>query len=88
MSRPFNPILLLLTCLVIGQAQAQALSREKIDGWLQNLGASDKFDASKGIDWGVMPGPFYTPELGLDWVRLLWACIARTHMTPSARTPR
>lgn len=65
MSRPFNPILLLITCLVIGQAQAQALSREKIDGWLQNLGASDKFDASKGIDWGVMPGPFYTPELGL-----------------------
>ena len=41
------------------------LSREKIDGWLQHLGASDKFDASKGIDWGVMPGPFYTPELGL-----------------------
>ncbi|MER0132401.1 hypothetical protein KD913_05525 [Klebsiella pneumoniae] len=44
---------------------AEALSREKIDGWLQHLGASDKFDASKGIDWGVMPGPFYTPELGL-----------------------
>lgn len=43
----------------------RALSREKIDGWLQHLGASDKFDASKGIDWGVMPGPFYTPELGL-----------------------
>ncbi|MEQ5056141.1 hypothetical protein ABN154_31080, partial [Klebsiella michiganensis] len=58
-------MLLLITCLVIGQAQAQALSREKIDGWLQNLGASDKFDASKGIDWGVMPGRFYTPELGL-----------------------
>lgn len=46
-------------------SQAEALSREKIDGWLQHLGASDKFDASKGIDWGVMPGPFYTPELGL-----------------------
>ncbi|EMH0682132.1 TPA: BamA/TamA family outer membrane protein [Klebsiella aerogenes] len=56
---------MLLTCLVFGQVQAQALSREEIDGWLQNLGASDKFDASKGIDWGVMPGPFYTPELGL-----------------------
>lgn len=46
-------------------SQAETLSREKIDGWLQHLGASDKFDASKGIDWGVMPGPFYTPELGL-----------------------
>lgn len=46
-------------------SQAETLSREKIDGWLQHLGASDKFEASKGIDWGVMPGPFYTPELGL-----------------------
>lgn len=58
-------ILFWITCSFIGQAQAQALSRDKIDGWLKTLGASDKFDAAKGIDWGVMPGPFYTPELGL-----------------------
>ncbi|VCY17265.1 hypothetical protein BANRA_05276 [Klebsiella pneumoniae] len=63
MSRLFITFLLLMVCPT--GSQAEALSREKIDGWLQHLGASDKFDASKGIDWGVMPGPFYTPELGL-----------------------
>lgn len=63
MSRLFILFLLLLTYPIC--SQAETLSREKIDGWLQHLGASDKFDASKGIDWGVMPGPFYTPELGL-----------------------
>ncbi len=63
MSRLFITFLLLMACPT--GSQAEALSREKIDGWLQHLGASDKFDASKGIDWGVMPGPFYTPELGL-----------------------
>ena len=65
MSRPLNPVLLLLTCALCAPVQAKAISREQIDGWLQHLGASDKFDASKGIDWGMMPGPFYTPELGL-----------------------
>ncbi len=64
MSRLFITFLLLMVC-PDRQAVPRALSREKIDGWLQHLGASDKFDASKGIDWGVMPGPFYTPELGL-----------------------
>ncbi|WP_446717724.1 BamA/TamA family outer membrane protein [Erwinia sp. OLCASP19] len=39
--------------------------RVQIDRWLRPLGASDKFDATKRIDWGLMPGPFYTPELGL-----------------------
>lgn len=63
MSRLFITFLLLMVCPT--GSQAEAFSREKIDGWLQHLGASDKFDASKGIDWGVMPGPFYTPELGL-----------------------
>ncbi|HHH4727937.1 TPA: BamA/TamA family outer membrane protein [Klebsiella pneumoniae] len=63
MSRLFITFLLLMACPT--GSQAEALSREKIEGWLQHLGASDKFDASKDIDWGVMPGPFYTPELGL-----------------------
>jgi Outer membrane protein len=39
--------------------------KAQVDGWLNELGADGQFDASKGIDWGVMPGPFYTPELGL-----------------------
>ncbi|WP_289997422.1 BamA/TamA family outer membrane protein [Photorhabdus laumondii] len=40
------------------------LSREKIDGWLEKLGGSNTYDSSKAIDWGILPGPFYTPELG------------------------
>ncbi|MCC4108133.1 BamA/TamA family outer membrane protein [Serratia ureilytica] len=40
-------------------------SRNKIDGWLNKLGANSRFDTNKTVDWGVIPGPFYTPELGL-----------------------
>ncbi|MFU0867688.1 BamA/TamA family outer membrane protein [Kluyvera ascorbata] len=57
--------LLLLCCLFAGQVQSALPTRDQVDGWLKKLGASDNFDASKGVDWGVMPGPFYTPELGL-----------------------
>lgn len=57
--------LLLSFCLFAGQVQSALPTRDQVDGWLKTLGASDNFDASKGIDWGVMPGPFYTPELGL-----------------------
>ena len=47
-------------------ATAQYLpSREQIDHWLAPLGASQTFDPGHGIDWGIMPGPFYTPELGV-----------------------
>ena len=56
---------LCLLCLLAAKTQAALPSRGEVDGWLQKLGASDSFDAKKGIDWGVMPGPFYTPELGL-----------------------
>lgn len=56
---------LCLLCLLASEAQAALPSRAEVDGWLQKLGASDSFDAKKGIDWGIMPGPFYTPELGL-----------------------
>ncbi|MBD2795956.1 BamA/TamA family outer membrane protein [Xenorhabdus sp. 18] len=41
------------------------LDRQKIDGWLNELGGSNHFDARKKIDWGVLPGPFYTPEMGV-----------------------
>ena len=57
--------LLLLCSLFAGQVQSALPARDQVDGWLKKLGASDNFDASKGVDWGVMPGPFYTPELGL-----------------------
>ncbi|PHM45019.1 membrane protein [Xenorhabdus mauleonii] len=39
--------------------------RQKIDGWLNELGGNNSFDAHKKIDWGVLPGPFYTPEMGI-----------------------
>ncbi|MBY5992566.1 BamA/TamA family outer membrane protein [Ferrimonas balearica] len=32
---------------------------------LEDLGADGGFDPEKGIDWSVMPGPFYTPEMSL-----------------------
>ncbi|WP_287497673.1 hypothetical protein [Pandoraea sp. CB10b_02] len=35
-----------------------------IDRLLAKLGAADKVDVSHGMDWGVMPGPFYNPEMG------------------------
>ncbi|RXY51924.1 hypothetical protein DD582_32695, partial [Klebsiella pneumoniae] len=62
MIRLFITFLPLMVCPT--GSQAEALSREKIDGWLPHPGASDKFDASNGIDWGVVPGPVYTPERG------------------------
>lgn len=36
-----------------------------VDDLLADLGASDSWDESKRIDWGVLPGPFYNPELGI-----------------------
>lgn len=38
-------------------------SREQIDDALAGLGSNNQFDRSKTIDWGILPGPFYTPEL-------------------------
>lgn len=46
-------------------AQSVLPDRNRIDGWLTSLGGDNHFDAAKGINWGVMPGPFYTPELGI-----------------------
>ncbi|QHA87079.1 BamA/TamA family outer membrane protein [Serratia rhizosphaerae] len=55
--------LLLLT--VQTAACAVLPSRQQIDDLLRPLGADNHFDHRKTIDWGVLPGPFYTPELGL-----------------------
>lgn len=60
-----NGILLCIACLGSGQAQADLPSRDRIDRWLQSLSSGNGVDLTQGIDWGVMPGPFYTPELGL-----------------------
>lgn len=58
--------LLTSSLLLTFTAQAALLpDREKIDGMLSHLGGDNAFDSSKRIDWGVLPGPFYTPELEL-----------------------
>ena len=47
-------------------AQADLLpTRTQIDDLLSGLGGDNQFDRSKTIDWGILPGPFYTPELEL-----------------------
>lgn len=56
--------LLLSSLLFMTSAQAQVLlSREQVDGALSHLGGDNSFDPAKGGDWGILPGPFYTPEL-------------------------
>lgn len=56
----------LFSALVPSLALAdKAISYEKVDGWLEKLGGDNRFDADKKIDWGVLPGPFSTPELGV-----------------------
>lgn len=36
-----------------------------VDSLLEDLGSSETVDESKPIDWGVLPGPFYNPEMGV-----------------------
>lgn len=54
-----------LLSIIMAPASTEAFTREEIDGFLGNLGADNQYDASKGINWSVLPGPFYTPELKL-----------------------
>lgn len=58
--------LALVSLFILFPAKADILpDRQQIDGWLNNLGGENSFDDSKPIDWGVLPGPFYTPEMGI-----------------------
>jgi hypothetical protein len=59
--------------LALAAANAAAQSSEPAQdpehvGWidkiLNKLSASKQVDLSHGIDWGVLPGPFYNPEMG------------------------
>ncbi len=38
---------------------------DKMERLLESLGADGGFDPSEGMDWSVLPGPFYTPEMEL-----------------------
>ncbi|CAI1157207.1 outer membrane protein assembly factor [Serratia quinivorans] len=61
----FTRSLPLALLVLLPGAHAALLSRQQIDEMLAPLGSDNRFDSSKAIDWGVLPGPFYTPELGL-----------------------
>lgn len=49
-------------------SEASPASSAEQQGWidrvLTKLGASKEVDVSHGIDWGILPGPFYSPEMG------------------------
>ncbi|GAA4898790.1 BamA/TamA family outer membrane protein [Ferrimonas pelagia] len=49
---------------VDGQGMFGRLSA-KMDDLLESLGADGGFDPDKTMDWSVLPGPFYTPEMEL-----------------------
>lgn len=67
------PLLLIATYMASASAQTPAEPEHGaapehvswIDKVLNKLGASKEVDLSHGIDWGVLPGPFYNPEMGL-----------------------
>ncbi|WP_039057338.1 BamA/TamA family outer membrane protein [Enterobacter sp. Bisph1] len=65
----FNGIRILLCSLWVLTlscgAQSLLPGQEQIDKWLEPVSASNPCDASKGIEWGVIAGPFYNPEQGL-----------------------
>lgn len=59
-------MLVLISLFISLSTHAELLpNRQQIDGWLNALGGGDRFDESKTIDWGLLPGPFYTPEMGI-----------------------
>ncbi len=64
MNRCHCRLLLCVAGVLSGVAQAALPSRSQVDGWLQQMGIAI-YDAAKGVNWGVMPGPFYT----LNWAR-------------------
>lgn len=61
-----------------------------LDGMLLELGADGDFNPEKGIDWSVMPGPFYTPEkkfgIGVSAVGLYMPDMNDTVSQPSSIT--
>ena len=47
------------------QSEAIPLDQKSVDDLLAKLGADNQYDPAKGVNWSVLPGPFYTPELKL-----------------------
>ncbi|WP_237466087.1 BamA/TamA family outer membrane protein [Vibrio stylophorae] len=49
------------------KSETQNHKTDWFEQFLQELGASEQIDVSQGIDWGVLPGPFASPEKGLGF---------------------
>jgi len=58
-------VLALSLTLTAWPSAAVALDQKSVDQLLGKLGADNQYDPEKGINWSVLPGPFYTPELRL-----------------------
>lgn len=56
---------LILMGTTVSPVVAAPLSQAEVDGFLSKLGADNHYDPTKGVDWSVLPGPFYTPTLKL-----------------------
>lgn len=54
-----------LLSLMVGSAKGTMLDQQSIDTFLGKPGADNQYDPAKGVNWSVLPGPFYTPELRL-----------------------
>ena len=68
-SKRFQCIAILILLFFITLHSTVLASDEKIGepGWLDNLmdkvGSGDEYNPEKIIDFGILPGPFYTPEM-------------------------
>lgn len=56
-----------------------------MDRLLTRLGASRQVDLSHGMDWGVLPGPFYNPEMGLGIGMAAIGLYKPTHAAPGTQ---
>ncbi|EMD2999158.1 BamA/TamA family outer membrane protein [Salmonella enterica] len=63
--KPCRSMLILSLTLTAWPSGAMVLNQKSVDALLAKLGADNQYDPQKGIDWSVLPGPFYTPELKL-----------------------
>ncbi|KXI21413.1 BamA/TamA family outer membrane protein [Photobacterium sanguinicancri] len=88
-------LLLAATCSLSVYAEEKELTTyERYQAWLNQmlleLGADGQFNPDKGVDWSVMPGPFYTPEkkfgIGVSAVGLYKPDLADTVTQPSSVT--
>ncbi|PMH44630.1 hypothetical protein BCU68_12335 [Vibrio sp. 10N.286.49.B3] len=58
-------LLLVLSFSTCAETQSEPVSKQNwFESVLAFFGSSDEVDVSKGIDWGVLPGPFSNPEQG------------------------